>query len=60
MAAQFEIYTDSRGEYRFRLKAANGEVVATGESYATKAGALRGVDAVKRAAAAAEIDDQTS
>lgn len=60
MAARFEIYTDSKGEYRFRLKAANGEVVATGESYSSKAGVLRGVDAVKRAAASAEIDDKTS
>lgn len=60
MAARFEIYTDSKGEYRFRLKAANGEVVATGESYSSKAGVLRGVDAVKRAAASAEIDDTTS
>jgi uncharacterized protein YegP (UPF0339 family) len=59
MPAQFEIYKDGRGEFRFRLKAANGETVATGESYATKAGVLRGIEAVKRAAAAAEIDDQT-
>ena len=60
MAAKFEIYADSKGQFRFRLKAANGEVVATGESYVSKAGVLKGVDAVKRAAAAAEIDDQTS
>lgn len=60
MAAQFEIYKDGTGQYRFRLKAANGEVVATGESYETKAGVINGVDAVKRAAAEAEIDDQTS
>jgi uncharacterized protein YegP (UPF0339 family) len=60
MAAKFEIYTDSKGEYRFRLKAGNGEVVATGESYKTKSGVINGVDAVKRAAAEAEIDDKTS
>jgi uncharacterized protein YegP (UPF0339 family) len=42
MAAKFELYKDSRGEYRFRLKAANGEIVATGESYKTKAGARMG------------------
>ena len=59
MAAKFEVYTDSKGQFRFRLKAANGEIVATGESYASKAGALKGVDAVKRAAASAEVDDQT-
>lgn len=60
MAAKFEIYTDAKGEYRFRLKAGNGEVVATGESYKTKSGVINGVDAVKRAAAEAEVDDQTS
>ena len=60
MAAKFEIYTDSKGEYRFRLKAANGEVVATGESYKTKSGVINGVDAVKRAAAEAEVDDKTA
>ena len=51
MAAKFEIYKDSKGEFRFRLKAGNGEIVATGESYKTKAGAQQGIEAVKRAAA---------
>ena len=31
MAAKFEIFQDARGEYRFRLKTGNGEIVATGE-----------------------------
>lgn len=53
VAAKFEIYQDARGEWRFRLKAGNGEIVATGESYPTRAGALKGVEAVKRAAAEA-------
>jgi len=57
MAAKFEIYKDKRGEYRFRLKAENGEVVATGESYPSLAGAKAGVEAVKRAAAAASVTD---
>jgi uncharacterized protein YegP (UPF0339 family) len=60
MAAKFEIYEDGKGEFRFRLKAANGEVVATGESYKTKSGVINGIDAVKRAAAEGEIDDKTS
>jgi len=59
MAAKFEIYEDGKGEFRFRLKAGNGEIVATGESYKTKASVINGVDAVKRAAAEAEIDDKT-
>jgi uncharacterized protein YegP (UPF0339 family) len=60
MAAKFEIFEDSKGEFRFRLKAGNGEIVATGESYKTKAGVISGVDAVKRAAAEAEIDDKSN
>lgn len=51
VAAKFEIYEDARGEFRFRLKAGNGEIVATGESYPTRVGAISGTEAVKRAAA---------
>lgn len=59
MAAKFELYTDKAGKFRFRLKAGNGEVVATGEAYESKAGVINGVEAVKRAAASAEIADNT-
>lgn len=57
MAAKFEVYEDRSGGFRFRLKAANGEVVATGESYSTRSGAHAGCEAVQRAAAAATIED---
>ena len=59
MAAKFEIYKDGTGQFRFRLKAANGEIVASGESYTTKDGAKRGVEAVKTAAANASVEDLT-
>ncbi len=59
MAAKFQIYKDGRGEYRFRLKASNGEIVATGESYKSKSGVKDGIEAVKRAAASATVDDTT-
>jgi uncharacterized protein YegP (UPF0339 family) len=39
MAGTFEVYTDKSGKFRFRLKASNGQVVATGEAYDTKAAA---------------------
>lgn len=55
MAGKFELFTDSSGGYRFRLKAGNGEVIATSESYTTKAAALNGVDSVRRNAADAEV-----
>ncbi len=59
MAGEFEIYKDQGGQFRFRLKARNGEVVATGESYPTKAGARRAVQAVQKAADAAKVVDLT-
>jgi uncharacterized protein YegP (UPF0339 family) len=60
MAGKFELYKDKSGEFRFRLKAGNGEVIATSsESYKTKASALNGIDSIKRNAADANLDDQT-
>lgn len=58
MAAKFEVYEDKAGEFRFRLKAGNGEVVASGQGYASRAGAHAGCEAVQRAAAAATIVDE--
>jgi uncharacterized protein YegP (UPF0339 family) len=59
MAGKFELYTDAQGKYRFRLKAGNGEIIAVGEAYESKAGALNGIDSVRRNAADAEVVDQT-
>ena len=58
--AKFEVYKDSTGEFRFRLKARNGQVIATGEGYKTKAGVLNGIDSIKRNAADAAIIDLSS
>jgi uncharacterized protein YegP (UPF0339 family) len=55
MAGKFELYTDKSGEYRFRLKAGNGEVIAVSEGYSSKSGALNGIDSVRRNAADAEV-----
>lgn len=55
MAGTFEVYTDKAGKFRFRLKAGNGEIVAASEAYESKQGALKGVDAVQRAADGAKI-----
>ena len=59
MAGTFEIYKDKKGEFRFRLKSRNGEIVATGESYPSKAIAKKGIAAVQRAAADAKVVDTT-
>ena len=45
---KFEVYLDKRGEYRFRLKARNGEIIATGEGYKAKASCLKGIDSIRR------------
>jgi len=45
---KFEIYKDKAGEFRFRLKAANGEIILTGESYKAKAGSLKGIESIRR------------
>lgn len=58
-APKFEVYHAADG-WRWRLNAANGETLASGEGYTRKAGALRGVEAFKRAAAAAATVDLTS
>lgn len=55
MAGKFELYTDKSGEYRFRLKASNGEVIAISEGYSSKAGALSGIESVQRNAPDADI-----
>lgn len=52
---KFEMYLDKAGEYRFRLKAVNGEIVLTGESYKAKAGCLKGIESIKNNAPDAPV-----
>ena len=56
---KFELYKDKAGEFRFRLKARNGEVIATGESYTTKANCKNGINSVIKNARDAEIIEPT-
>ena len=48
MAGKFEIFKDKRGEFRFRLRASNGEIVLASEGYRSKAGANNGAASVKK------------
>ena len=59
MAGKFELYTDARSEYRFRLKAGNEEIIATSEGYKSKASAINGIESVQKNAPDAKIYDQT-
>ena len=45
---KFEIYTDKAGEFRFRLKARNGEIILASEGYTAKAGCLNGIESVRK------------
>ncbi len=56
MAAKFEVYKDSKGEFRWRLIASNGQTIATGgEGYKTKDSVKNGIESVKKNAATAPI-----
>jgi uncharacterized protein YegP (UPF0339 family)/sporulation protein YlmC with PRC-barrel domain len=58
--AKFEVNTDKRGQFRFKLVAVNGECIAVSQGYKTKENALIGLESVKQNAAAAVIDDKTA
>ena len=56
--AAFELYTDSKNEYRWRLKATNGQTIATGgEGYRTRTSAMAGIESVKKNAPGAEVKE---
>ncbi len=59
MPAKFVLHKDKAGKFRFNLLAANGQVVATSQGYATKVAAHNGIRSVRRNAPEAPIDDQT-
>ncbi len=48
MAGKFELYTDKAGEYRFRLKAGNGQIILASEGYKQKASAENGIASVRK------------
>ena len=55
---KFEVYSDKAGEFRFRLKATNGQIIAVGAGYKAKAGCLNGIASVQKNAPDAEIVEQ--
>ncbi len=48
MAGKFECYTDKAGEFRFRLKAGNGETILASEGYTSKAACSNGIESVQK------------
>jgi uncharacterized protein YegP (UPF0339 family) len=57
MTAKFEIFLDRKKQYRFHLKASNGETIAASQAYDTKAACLKGIKSIQKNAPAAAIID---
>ena len=53
---KFEMYTDKAGEFRFRLKARNGEIIATSEGYKAKASCENGIASVQKNSVDAPVE----
>ena len=60
MPGKFVVKKGSTGKFRFALLSTNGQIVATSEAYNSKASALGGIRSVRKLAADAEIEDQTT
>lgn len=54
---KFEMYEDKSGEFRFRLKAKNGQIIATGEGYKAKAGCKNGIESIRKNVVDAKIEE---
>jgi uncharacterized protein YegP (UPF0339 family) len=59
MPYNFEVYKDSKGEFRFRFKAPNEKNMFASERYKTKLSAKKTIDSIKKNAASAAVDEQT-
>ncbi len=55
---KFEVYNDKAGEFRFRLKATNGQIIAVSEGYKALAGCLNGIESVKKNAPEAAVVEE--
>jgi len=53
--SHFEVYKDKSGEFRFKLKAPNGEIIATSEGYKSKASCLEGIESIKKNAPKTDV-----
>lgn len=56
---KFEVFKDKTGQFRFRLIAPNGEIIAASEAYMAKAGCMNGIESVKENAPKVKIVDLT-
>ena len=54
---KFQLFLDKAGQFRFRLKARNGKIIAVSDGYQTKSGCENGIDSVRKNAPDAEIEE---
>jgi len=59
MPGYFEVYQDTADKFRFRLRASNGEIIATGEGYGSKTACMEGIESIKKNASSAKVRDLT-
>ena len=57
MSGKFEVYQDKQGDYRFRLKASNGQVIASSQAYKTKKSCINGIESVKKNSVDSKIEE---
>jgi uncharacterized protein len=57
---KFVMKKTSNGQFRFNMVASNGQIVATSETYTRKASALDTIESIKKNAASANLDDQST
>jgi uncharacterized protein YegP (UPF0339 family) len=60
MAGKFEIFVGKDGDYRFRLKASNGQVIAQGQGYKSKNACVKGIESIKKNAPTAKVVETDS
>ncbi|QDT63512.1 YegP family protein [Calycomorphotria hydatis] len=59
MPGKFEVYTDKKGEYRWRLKATNGrQIASSGEGYKARADCMKGIASLQKNAPGAKIIEE--
>ncbi len=57
----FEVYKDAKEEFRWRLKATNGQIIATGgQGYSAKADCKHAIESIQKGAASAKVEDMTA
>lgn len=54
---RYELYENAGGEWQFRLKAANGEIIAVSEAYSSKSAAMHGIESVRNNARTTRVDE---